>query len=375
MRILFTTVGAYGHFHPIAPLALATAGRGHDVTVASERQFAPWIRACGLPVVSAGHAPAAVRRSLPELAARHPRLTAAHGFLAAAAAPMFADLLPLARSALPDVIVHEEGEFAAPLVGAVLGIPCVTHSWSAPARPPDERAAYETLLEPLWRVQRSGTPKLCGDRYLDACPPPAQAPGITWATRVTRIRPVVFDGPPARPPEWVHKIARPAAYITLGTVRAFSSPELLRLAVEALRPVVASVVVTTGPNPPGLLGGRRANVYSRRYVRQSHVLPHVDLVVSHGGAGTTLGCIRHRLPHLVIPAVSPSQRRNAVMTQSLGIGTCLSRPQASVRSIRHAATPLLVDGLYRQRVAAVAATIDRLPPPEAVVDLLEELVG
>src|SRR5260370_41351029 len=112
------------------------------------------------------------------------------------------------------------------------------------------------------------------------------------------VHAVPFDGPAVDVPAWVAALPRPAAYVTLGTVPVFSTPERPQPIVGAIAPLVAAVVVTTGPNPIDALGDLAPNVRATNYLPQSLLLDRVDLVVSQGGAGGTLGALLHGLPHL-----------------------------------------------------------------------------
>ena len=90
--------------------------------------------------------------------------------------PMARDLLDIARDWGPDLLVHEHAELAAPLVGAVLGVPSVTHSFgtAVPVAILDDTAAR---LAPLWREHGLDVPPYAGcfrAGYLDICPPSVQ---------------------------------------------------------------------------------------------------------------------------------------------------------------------------------------------------------
>ena len=63
--------------------------------------------------------------------------------------PMAADLLPLARDFQPDLLVHEQGELASPLVADVLGVPSLTHSFGG-AVPAAFVAEVSKRLSGLW---------------------------------------------------------------------------------------------------------------------------------------------------------------------------------------------------------------------------------
>ncbi len=172
MRLLFTSVPAYGHVHPMVPLALAGVEAGVEVLWATGSDLVEWVSACGVPATPAGLDHATQARE-----ARNRfdgPLGAAHLFTSVAVPPMVTDLLELSHRWRADLLVHEEAEYVGPLVAELLGIPCVTHSWAAPARPVEERTRSLDLLGAIWAERRAGEPRVFGSRYLDACPPPFQ---------------------------------------------------------------------------------------------------------------------------------------------------------------------------------------------------------
>ena len=54
MRLLFTTQPAYGHFHPLLPLATALQNARHEVSFATSALFGPVVQATGFPAFAAG---------------------------------------------------------------------------------------------------------------------------------------------------------------------------------------------------------------------------------------------------------------------------------------------------------------------------------
>jgi UDP:flavonoid glycosyltransferase YjiC (YdhE family) len=375
VRILFTCHGAYGHFHPIAPMALAAQAKGHDVLVATGPELVDWVAACGLRAVPAGLSSIEVSERLAALSVEDPVLAMFHRFSTIAVPPTLADLLQLTESWRPDVVVHEEGEYAAPLLAALLQISCVTQSWAAPVRPEKERQLYRTLLAPIWAAQGvSGEPRTSGATYLDSCPPAYQSDEIDSVPGVVAARPLLFDGPPAPAPPWLATLPRPSAYVTFGTVPVFSRPEILRSAIDAIEPLVSAMVVTTGPNPPDAVGITSPRVHVVDYLAQSQILPNVDLVVSHGGAGTTAGALAHGLPHLVMPGRAQSQQRNAMRTETIGLGLFV-REDAGTEQVRAAARRLLSDPSYRAAGAVARTGLERMPSLDQSVRLVERLGG
>ncbi len=365
MRLLFTSFPAVGHLHPLLPLALAARDAGHEVVVATGPDEVGWVRACGLHAEPCGLARREATARSVELAPT-PAEETAYLFCRVAAPALLADALRLAGGHPPDLVVHEESEFAGPLLAALVGVPCVTHSWPAPVKRGALRASATALLQELWDRHAAGPARIHGDCYLDACPRALQTDEIDAITPpVRRVRAIPFDGPAAQPDIDVAALPRPLAYVTLGTVEVFSRPDVLRRVVDAVAPAMASVVATTGPNDPAALDNAPAGVHATAYLAQSHVLPHADVVVSHGGAGTTLGALCAGLPHLVLPQGAPSQTQNAERVQTLGLG--LRGSDADPAAIRRHVERLLSDNSFARAAARVRAEIDEAPAPETVV--------
>ncbi|MDX6488124.1 MAG: hypothetical protein QOK13_739 [Gaiellaceae bacterium] len=370
MRILVTSFPALGHFHPVAPLALAARDAGHEVRVATGPDLVEWVERCGLEAHAVGISQAEARRVAAE---RYPDSVASdHKFTDVWVSAALPGLISLTDGWSPDVVIHEEEEYAGLLLGDLLGVFSVTHSWASPARPVELRERAAELLAPVWDAAIPGArARTTGDLYLDACPPPFQTGAIAAVgDPVLPVRPVLFDGPPADPPEWLATLPRPAAYVTLGTVPVFSTSGLLRTIIDGLDPVVASIVVTTGPNPVAELGELRASVHAVPYLPQSLVLPHVDLMVSQAGAGGSVGALLYALPHLALPQTAQSQISVADRIHDLGVGLTLAAAEQRTDAIGASARELLSDDAYARRAAELAAELEQLPSPTAVLQIV-----
>lgn len=373
MRLLITSVPGLGHLHPVLPLALAAAAAGHDVRVATGADRTDWVSRCGAVAVPAGlsHDALVQEASLQGLTGpERPRRM----FTTIAVPPMTTDLLEMARGWRPDLVVHEEGEYAAPLVAALLGVSCVTHSWPSPARQEAGRALLDEPLADIWRrFGAEGPVRQTGDLYLDACPPLLQHPDALDAVpKVVAVHPSGFDGPAQTVPAWLEALPRPAVYVTLGTEPAFSKPELLQRLVDGASAVAAGLVVSTGPHPPDVIQRPHDGVHAVQYLPQSLVLPRVDAVVGHGGAGTTVGALLHGLPVLVLPGLAPSQRASAERVAASGVGLHLDWQQATPDRLQGAVDGLLTDWHLTETARAARAQIDLLPTPAEVVRLLAD---
>lgn len=184
--------------------------------VATGPDLFEWVERCGLEAHAVGISQAEARRVAAE---RYPAAVASdHKFTDVWVSAALPGLISLTDGWSPDVIIHEEEEYAALLLGDLLGVFCVTHSWASPARPVELRERAAELLAPVWDAAIPGAhARTTGDLYLDACPPPFQTGAIAAvAATVLPVRPVLFDGPPGDPPEWLATLPRPAAYVGHG---------------------------------------------------------------------------------------------------------------------------------------------------------------
>ena len=275
----------------MVPLARALLRCGHEVLWAAPPDAAGRIESAGVRTTPAGR-PA--RECTADFWGRHPELRSLppaelpdqmfpRMFGGVAAPAMLDDLAPVALDWRPDLVVADAAELAGPIVAAELGVPGVTKSFGAllPAR---RLAAAAEVVAPLWR-SRGLEPRPyagCYDHlYLDIYPPGLQPETADRVPRRQLLRPVAYDGAGGRAaadPFVEDRSRGPLVYVTLGTV--FNSPEPLHRAVAALAPFHIRLLVTVGPDgDPDALGAQPDHIRVERYVPQTLVFEHADLVV------------------------------------------------------------------------------------------------
>ncbi len=375
MRVLFSSTSGHGHVIPMLQLALAFRAAGHDVLWATAAQATPLVAATGIEVVPAGahgEEELALRGGVLRQAADLPGDQRApfvfpRMFGAALAPRMAADLLPLAREWRPDLLVHEHAELAAPLVGAVCGLPSVTHSFGT-AVPVPILDDTRRRLAGLWEAHGLEVPAYAGcfrAGYLDICPPSVQTTPVDHVPDVHPLRPV--DVPPAAERD---APTEPLVYVTLGTVH--NDPQVLREVVSGVAGLPARVLVAAGPQvDPTSLGEQPAGVVVESWVDQAAVLGRATAVVSHGGSGTFLGALAHGLPQLCLPRAA-DQFRNAEGGARAGAALVLGPPDLTAAAVRTAGERLLADDGLRGAAGRVAAEIAAMPSPGDVARLLAE---
>ena len=383
MRVLCTCLPGLGHFLPMVPLARALAGAGHEVAFASAGEFLPQIDAHGFPAFAAGLSlPEQMReaaRRFPEQHALPPGKERFCSFvprmLAGVAAPARAgDLVPIVREWRPDVIVHDETDFGAPVAAAVAGIPYADHS-VAILRPLDAaRLARETLLAlwDRWGVELGPFGGLFQYLYLDVCPPSLQSPEIDQIEVAYSVTNARTDAAGEQPPAWIAELrAVPTLYVSLGTLFN-QDPHVFATILEALHDEDLNVIVTIGADrDPAALGPQPGHIHIEGFIPQSALLPNCDAAINQGGTAL-FEILAHGLPLLVLPQ-GANQFNNAEACVAAGVGISLLPDQVATDSIAAAVRELLAEPPYRERAEHVAREIEAMPGPDHGVRLVEQL--
>jgi len=384
VRVLVTSTTGYGHVLPMVPLARALLAAGHEVLWATSADACPRVAAAGIEVAAAGRTEEQIadeRRAILSGAAglrpeQIPQYVFPRLFGATRAPGMVRDLLPVAQQWSPDLVVHENGELAAPLVAQIVGVPHATHAFGG-AVPAQILTEAGQVIAPLWAEHGVPLPPYAGCHehlYLDICPAALQTVSRDHISAVQPLRPVSYTGEPSPLPAGLSTPdSRPLVYLTLGTV--INKADLLRAVVSALAALEIRLLVTVGPQgDPAALGSQPAHVQVERYVSQTAVLPLSAAVVSHGGSGTVFGAAGLGLPQVCLPQAA-DQFRNTEGVVRAGAGLGLHPDQADPSAVAEAVRRVLADPAIRAAAVRLSQEIAAMPGPDQVVTRLEELVS
>ena len=111
-----------------------------------------------------------------------------------------------------------------------------------------------------------------------------------------------------------------------------------------------------------------------RYIPQEQLLPHCAAVVTHGGAGSTLGALAFGLPLLIVPQ-GADHFYNAERVVSAGAAVQLLPDRLTADSARDAVRRLLHDDTFRRAAQQIRTELDAMPDPRQAVQTLEHLVA
>jgi UDP:flavonoid glycosyltransferase YjiC (YdhE family) len=384
MRVLFTAVGSIGHVHPMVPLARALVARGHDLRWAVGPESCERVEQAGFEAAPAGLTQAErigeFWRRYPEVrqvpAEEQPNVMFSKLFGEISVPAALPELLALARSWRPELVVHDAAELAAPIAAAATGVPHVAHAFGALLPEVRVQRAAEAVA-PLWRAEGLEPRPYAGSYdhlYLDIYPPSMQPPGGDRVGARQLLRPVPFAG------EVEERLARdvldraqtPLVYLTFGTV--FNDNDAFRAALAGIGSLDVGLIVTVGPYAdPAAFGRQPDNVIVERYIPQTLVLPECDLVASHAGSGTALAALGLGTPQLCLPNAA-DQFLNAAAVARSGAGIAIAPDDVDPAGVADAIRRLLDDSRFRSAARGVADEIAAMPSPDEVAGVLETLV-
>jgi UDP:flavonoid glycosyltransferase YjiC (YdhE family) len=168
---------------------------------------------------------------------------------------------------------------------------------------------------------------------------------------------------------------QPTVLISLSTISYPGQGELLRRLVDAVAGLPLRAIVTTGPalDPARIIAP--PNVEVRRFVPHEELLPNVDLVIGHGGHGTTMRALSHGVPVLVVPMTSLADH-DLVADAVVAVGAGAQVPKtAGSDELQRVIAAALADAALVDGAGRIAALLAGRSAAGAAVDALESLLG
>jgi UDP:flavonoid glycosyltransferase YjiC (YdhE family) len=371
MRIVFRAHPAYGHVYPLMPLAEAARAAGHEVIFPIAPPFLERLRELGYRTIESGvtMVEASRRRfdgrSLQFVIDGEPNWDLYSELFAEAAVHAATDMLRQLPESGVDLIIHEDTDLAGGAVAASLGVPSVV---VGTVRSFEQRIHDAFFGRPLAELRAlfDATPRLDAPN-LDTFPDRGQRPEFLAVPHRRPMRMVPWSDPSYPLPSWIGRRTRKVVFVTMGTV--VESAELRRTVVDALATFEVDIVLSAGVASTADLGRLPDNVYVEPYVNQAALLPHLDLIVHHGGAGTTTGGWAAGVPQLVLPdGADRFINADAVVTSGSGLALFDHTPDL----IEKAVSALVEDDAYRDAAAVIRDDIAATPHP---ADVLRELIA
>jgi MGT family glycosyltransferase len=158
-------------------------------------------------------------------------------------------------------------------------------------------------------------------------------------------------------------------YLSLGSLGS-GDVELMQRLVDAMAGSGHRVIVSKGPQHEQIK--LYDNMVGAEFLPQTSVLPHVDLVITHGGNNTVTESLYFGKPMVVLPLFW-DQYDNAQRVHETGLGLRLDTYGHEPQELRDAVDRLLADEGLRERLAAGARELQSAPGTVLAADLIEQI--
>jgi UDP:flavonoid glycosyltransferase YjiC (YdhE family) len=379
VRILLSATPAHGHILPLLPLARAFREQGDQVALVTSGSLAAAFPGEGIEVLPAGPDLMALMGEVIARTGADPLkgLTPdqeAEAFAGARIDLTVDEALTQAGSWKPDLIVSEHYDFVGPLVGALLGIPVVALAFG-PAMSAESAALMAEKAGKRWSDR--GVVLQEPARFLDTCPPSLQIDGVATPQGHMGLRPEPHRAPggslPQLPAGHEDAMRDSRVLVTFGTI--FSSPAVLSPVLTELAAEDWDVHATAGlaaSVEDYVVDAGRVTVHS--FTPLADLLADVDVVVTHGGAGSTLGTLAAGVPLVIVP-LGADHFVQADRVTAAGAGLAVTSG-ADAAEIARAVAEIMSSPSYGENARRIAAEIAALPSPAEVATRLKaEILG
>ncbi|MEX2101474.1 MAG: glycosyltransferase [Actinomycetota bacterium] len=158
-------------------------------------------------------------------------------------------------------------------------------------------------------------------------------------------------------------------YLSLGSL-ASADVSLMERLVEVLATSPHRFVVSKGPQTD--LYEVADNMHGAEFLPQTSILPHVDLVITHGGNNTVTEAFHFGKPMIVLP-VFWDQYDNAQRVDELGYGVRLPTYEFEAPAMLAAIEELLGGAERRAALAAISSRLQGSPGTARAADLIEQV--
>ena len=178
---------------------------------------------------------------------------------------------------------------------------------------------------------------------------PFDYPRSEWPSNLRAIGPGLW-APPSNAPKWIDELPHPRVLVSVST-ELQEDGDIIKTAIKALANEKGSVIVTTSALDPTEFDSSNDRIRITKFLPHASVIPKVDIVITHGGMGTTQRALAAGVPVCVIPW-GRDQNETARRAETCGAGIMIPKNKLSTKRLRNAVREALSKKSEAEKVAA-----------------------
>lgn len=190
---------------------------------------------------------------------------------------------------------------------------------------------------------------------------------LTWHRIDSCVRDPEGEAPEL--PEQIREAEGALVYLSLGSLGS-ADIELMRRLIDVLGSTRHRYIVSMGPLHDQL--ELAPNMWGEEFLPQAALLPHVDLVLTHGGNNTVTECLHHGKPMLVL-SIFWDQHDNAQRVDELGLGVRVDTYHFDPQELVDAVDRLAEDEVLRGRMRQISDGIQARAGRDQAAALIERV--
>ncbi|MFZ1729878.1 MAG: nucleotide disphospho-sugar-binding domain-containing protein [Bacteroidota bacterium] len=164
---------------------------------------------------------------------------------------------------------------------------------------------------------------------------PFDYPRKNWPANILPIGPGLWS-PPAEEAAWIDALPSPRILISVSTEKQ-DDGAIIETALRCMAEEDASLIVTTAALDPEQFKAPHDRVRITRFLSHAQIIDKFDLVVTHGGMGSTQRALAAGVPVCVIPC-GRDQSETARRVEVSGSGTMLPKSKLNEQRLKQAMT-------------------------------------
>ena len=159
-----------------------------------------------------------------------------------------------------------------------------------------------------------------------------------WPDNILPVGPGLWS-PPAQKPQWLDGLPSPKVLVSISTEMQ-NDGAIIETTLRALAGEKGSIIVTTSALDPDSFEKPHQNVHIKKFIPHAQVIPEMDLVITHGGMGTTQRALAAGVPVCVIPW-GRDQNETGRRVEVSGAGTMLPKSKLNEKRLKKAISKAL----------------------------------